>query len=97
MEAGVYTNIAIPPSTPNALSLLRSSISAAHTRDQIATALDVFAQVGADLDLIPANKADRRRLAEAQGPLRIVTGGNTQAKPVQAPVQEEQRSSAAKG
>ncbi|MDG1210129.1 MAG: aminotransferase class I/II-fold pyridoxal phosphate-dependent enzyme [Paracoccaceae bacterium] len=96
MEAGVYTNIAIPPSTPNALSLLRSSISAAHTRDQIATALDVFAQVGADLDLIPANKADRRRLAEAQGPLRIVTGGNTQAKPVQAPVQEEQRSSAAK-
>ena len=97
MEAGVYTNIAIPPSTPNALSLLRSSISAAHTRDQIATALDVFAQVGADLDLIPANKADRRRLAEAQGPLRIVTGGNMQAKPVQAPVQEEQRSSAAKG
>lgn len=97
MEAGVYTNIAIPPSTPNALSLLRSSISAAHTRDQIATALDVFAQVGADLDLIPANKADRRRLAEAQGPLRIVTGGNTQAKPVQAPVQDEQRSSAAKG
>ena len=97
MEAGVYSNIAIPPSTPNALSLLRSSISAAHTRDQIATALDVFAQVGADLDLIPANKADRRRLAEAQGPLRIVTGGNMQAKPVQAPVQEEQRSSAAKG
>lgn len=97
MEAGVYTNIAIPPSTPNALSLLRSSISAAHTRDQIATALDVFAQVGADLDLIPANKADRRRLAEAQGPLRIVTGGNASAKPVQAPVEKKQRTSAAKG
>lgn len=97
MEAGVYTNIAIPPSTPNALSLLRSSISAAHTRDQIATALDVFAQVGADLDLIPANKADRRRLAEAQGPLRIVTGGNASAKPVQALVEKEQRASAAKG
>lgn len=97
MEAGVYTNIAIPPSTPNALSLLRSSISAAHTRDQIATALDVFAQVGADLDLIPANKADRRRLAEAQGPLRIVTGGNASAKPVLAPLVKEQRTSAAKG
>ena len=97
MEAGVYTNIAIPPSTPNALSLLRSSISAAHTRDQIATALDVFAQVGAELDLIPANKADRRRLAEAQGPLRIVTGGNAPAKPVQAPVEAAARSSAAKG
>jgi len=94
MEAGVYTNIAIPPSTPNALSLLRSSISAAHTRDQIATALDVFAQVGADLDLIPANKADRRRLAEAQGPLRIVTGGNSPAKPVQPAAEANQRSSA---
>lgn len=80
IEAGVYTNIAIPPSTPNALSLLRSSISAAHTREQIATALDVFAQVGADLDIIPASKADRRRLAEAQGALRIVTGGGALAK-----------------
>ncbi|WP_340108337.1 serine palmitoyltransferase [Pikeienuella sp. HZG-20] len=75
IEAGVYTNIAIPPSTPNALSLLRSSISAAHTREQIASALDIFAQVGADMKLIPANKADRRRLAERQGALRIVTGG----------------------
>ncbi|MFV0473315.1 MAG: serine palmitoyltransferase [Pikeienuella sp.] len=75
IEAGVYTNIAIPPSTPNALSLLRSSISAAHTREQIATALDIFAQVGAEMELIPANKADRRRLAERQGALRIVKGG----------------------
>ena len=82
IEAGVYTNIAIPPSTPNALSLLRSSISAAHTREQIAQALDVFAQVGADMDLIPASKADRRRLAAAQGALRIVTGGGSPARPI---------------
>ncbi len=95
MEAGVYTNIAIPPSTPNALSLLRSSISAAHTRDQIATALDVFAQVGAELDLIPANKADRRRLAEREGPLRVVKGGNAPAQPAAAKV--EARSASAKG
>jgi 8-amino-7-oxononanoate synthase len=88
MEAGVYTNIAIPPSTPNALSLLRSSISAAHTRAQIANALDVFARVGADMGLIPAEKADRRRLAEAQGALRIVTGGGagSAAKTVEMPV-----------
>lgn len=86
IEAGVYTNIAIPPSTPNALSLLRSSISAAHTREQIATALDVFAQVGAEMKLIPASKADRRRLAEVQGAMRIVTGtGGSAAKPVHAP------------
>lgn len=80
IAAGVYTNIAIPPSTPGALSLLRSSISAAHSREQIATALDIFAQVGADMNLIPVNKADRRRLAERQGPLRIVTGGGAPAR-----------------
>lgn len=87
MAAGVYTNIAIPPSTPNALSLLRSSISAAHSRAQIADALDIFAKVGADMGLIPAEKADRRRLAEAQGPLRIVTGGGAgaAAKPAETP------------
>lgn len=82
IEAGVYTNIAIPPSTPGALSLLRSSISAAHSREQIATALDIFAQVGADMELIPASKADRRRLAAVQGALRIVTGGGSPARPI---------------
>lgn len=80
IDAGVYTNIAIPPSTPGALSLLRSSISAAHSREQIADALDIFARVGAEMNLIPANKADRRRLAEPQGALRIVTGGGAPAK-----------------
>lgn len=94
IEAGVYTNIAIPPSTPNALSLLRSSISAAHTREQIATALDVFAKVGAELDIIPANKADRRRLAEAQGALRIVTGGGA---PARAETRSEERPARASG
>ncbi len=92
IENGVYTNIAIPPSTPNALSLLRSSISAAHTREQIADALDVFARVGAEMELIPANKADRRRLAAPQGALRIVTGGATgraDAEPAATPRSEK--------
>ena len=99
IEAGVYTNIAIPPSTPNALSLLRSSISAAHSREQISTALDIFAQVGADLELIPASKADRRRLAAAQGALRIVTGGGSPARPIdkQKAHTEAQASAASKG
>lgn len=35
MEAGVYVNLAIPPGTPNSMSLLRCSVSAAHTPDQI--------------------------------------------------------------
>ncbi len=35
LDEGVYVNLAIPPGTPNSKSLLRSSISAAHTDTQI--------------------------------------------------------------
>jgi 8-amino-7-oxononanoate synthase len=52
IDAGVYTNIAIPPATPNALSLLRVSVSAAHDDEQISRALDIFAEVGSKLGLI---------------------------------------------
>ena len=52
IDAGVYTNIAIPPATPNSLSLLRVSISAAHDDEQITRALEVFEQAGVELDLI---------------------------------------------
>jgi 7-keto-8-aminopelargonate synthetase-like enzyme len=34
-EHGVYVNLALPPGTPNSLCLLRSSVSAAHTLEQI--------------------------------------------------------------
>ena len=34
-EHGVYVNLALPPGTPNSLCLLRSSVSAAHTFEQI--------------------------------------------------------------
>jgi len=51
IDAGVYTNIAIPPATPNALSLLRVSVSAAHDDEQISQALDVFAEAGRKLGL----------------------------------------------
>jgi 8-amino-7-oxononanoate synthase len=51
IDAGVYTNIAIPPATPNALSLLRVSVSAAHDDEQISRALDIFAEAGAKLGL----------------------------------------------
>ncbi len=35
MENGVYVNLAIPPGTPNATSILRLSVSAAHTPDDL--------------------------------------------------------------
>ncbi len=51
IDAGVYTNIAIPPATPNSLSLLRVSVSAAHDDEQITRALEIFAEAGKKLGL----------------------------------------------
>nr|WP_246294741.1 aminotransferase class I/II-fold pyridoxal phosphate-dependent enzyme [Schlegelella koreensis] len=36
MDAGIYTNLMIPPATPSGLSLVRISLSAAHSDDDIA-------------------------------------------------------------
>ncbi|MEL6506562.1 MAG: 8-amino-7-oxononanoate synthase, partial [Pseudomonadota bacterium] len=35
LENGVYVNLAIPPGTPNATSLLRLSVSAAHSAEDV--------------------------------------------------------------
>ena len=48
-ELGVYVNLALPPGTPNSLSLLRSSVSAAHTFRQIDDIVDRFGKVMATL------------------------------------------------
>ena len=42
MDAGVYVNLAVPPATPQAQSLLRLSVSAAHTEADIDLILDAF-------------------------------------------------------
>ena len=52
LQAGVYLNLALPPATPNSRPLLRSSVSAVHTPEQIDTVLEVFASVGAGLGLM---------------------------------------------
>lgn len=59
IDAGVYTNIAIPPATPNALSLLRVSVSAAHDDEQITAALRVFAEAGRAIGLFGDKAASR--------------------------------------
>jgi 8-amino-7-oxononanoate synthase len=46
LEAGIYVNLAVPPATPHAMSLLRLSVSAAHTADEIDTIIDAFARLG---------------------------------------------------
>ncbi|SNR96591.1 MULTISPECIES: pyridoxal phosphate-dependent aminotransferase family protein [unclassified Azospirillum] len=53
LEAGLYLNLALPPATPNSLALLRTSVSAAHTPQQIDTAIELFAQVGRRLGVLP--------------------------------------------
>lgn len=53
LEAGLYTNVSLPPATPKGLALLRSSVTAAHTDEQIEYALGLFADVGRALGVIP--------------------------------------------
>jgi 7-keto-8-aminopelargonate synthetase-like enzyme len=45
LDRGVYVNMLLPPATPNGEVLLRFSVSAAHTPEQIAKALTVFSEV----------------------------------------------------
>jgi 7-keto-8-aminopelargonate synthetase-like enzyme len=44
-EHGVYVNLALPPGTPNSLCLLRASVSAAHTSEQIDEIVSRFGKV----------------------------------------------------
>ena len=57
-EQGVYVNLALPPGTPNSLCLLRSSVSAAHTPEQIDTIVNRFAAVMDQLEARPLALAD---------------------------------------
>jgi 8-amino-7-oxononanoate synthase len=62
LDAGLYINLAVPPATPSNASLLRISVSAAHTSQQIDQALEIFADVGRRLGFLAS---DRRRAAGA--------------------------------
>ncbi len=56
LEAGVYLNLALPPATPDSRPLLRSSVSAVHTPEQIDAVLSAFAAVGGALGLVQTAK-----------------------------------------
>lgn len=45
LKAGVYVNLAIPPGTPNASCLLRCSVSAAHSPEEISRIIEIFGDV----------------------------------------------------
>jgi 8-amino-7-oxononanoate synthase len=59
IQRGVYANLALPPATPGSLSLIRCSVSAAHTEAQIDKALSVIVSVGRELRvLVPGPTED---------------------------------------
>ncbi|WIM10609.1 aminotransferase class I/II-fold pyridoxal phosphate-dependent enzyme [Enhydrobacter sp.] len=52
LDAGIYVNVAVPPATPNGVSLLRCSVSAAHTREQIEQTIEVMTGIGRQLGVL---------------------------------------------
>jgi 7-keto-8-aminopelargonate synthetase-like enzyme len=46
IELGVYVNMSRPPATPAGVFLLRCSLCAEHTAEQLETVLDRFAMAG---------------------------------------------------
>ncbi len=54
LDAGVYVNVAIPPATPNGVSLLRCSVSAAHTKEQLDLMIEVMTGIGRQMGVIPS-------------------------------------------
>ena len=60
IEEGLYVNLALPPATPASLSLIRSSVSAAHGEAQIDRAVSIMTAVGHELRVL-----ERRESAAA--------------------------------
>ncbi|MSO96668.1 MAG: aminotransferase class I/II-fold pyridoxal phosphate-dependent enzyme [Rhodospirillaceae bacterium] len=52
IDAGVYVNLALPPATPYGYSLLRCSLCAAHTEEQLREVVAIFTTVATNLGLI---------------------------------------------
>ena len=57
MEAGVYVNLVIPPASPSTNFLLRNSVSAAHSNEQIDTIISAYADLKAAGLFEPAQAA----------------------------------------
>jgi 8-amino-7-oxononanoate synthase len=54
LESGVYVNLVMPPATPTSRPLLRCSVSAAHSFEQIDTVVGAFGRVAARGELAAA-------------------------------------------
>jgi 8-amino-7-oxononanoate synthase len=52
LEAGIYVNLALPPATPSGEPLLRCSVCAAHTTEQLRHMVDVLTGIAYDAGLL---------------------------------------------
>ncbi len=48
LDAGIYVNLVVPPASPGDHSMLRCSVSAAHTEEQIERIIAAFAALPGD-------------------------------------------------
>ncbi|MDB5684961.1 MAG: 8-amino-7-oxononanoate synthase [Sphingomonas bacterium] len=55
LELGLYVNMARPPATPAGTYLLRCSLCAEHSDEQVGEILDIFAKAGHAVGCIPAS------------------------------------------
>lgn len=51
---GVYVNLALPPATPSGTALLRCSVSAAHSTEQLQNVVAILAKIGRELGILQA-------------------------------------------
>ncbi|MFQ5466791.1 MAG: aminotransferase class I/II-fold pyridoxal phosphate-dependent enzyme [Kiloniellaceae bacterium] len=54
LQAGVYVNLALPPATPNGTPLLRCSVCAAHSREELEMIVETLTEIGQRNGLIEA-------------------------------------------
>lgn len=64
LESGIYVNLAPPQATPNGVTLLRCSVCAAHTKEQLVRILDVFQAIGTELGVLQQEPARQAAVAQ---------------------------------
>ena len=52
LKEGLYVNLARPPATPAGMTLLRCSLCAEHTAEQVTTILGMFERAGRAIGII---------------------------------------------
>jgi 8-amino-7-oxononanoate synthase len=62
-DEGVFVNVVLPPAVPAGACLIRMTLTASHTREQIDLVLDALERVGRRLGIIPGDTAWEARQA----------------------------------